>query len=125
MPLSRCVRFGRRGLRFGSGKRTWQERETTKTSCKPWLEAEIKVIEPKVIVCLGATASQALLGRDFRLTQHRGEPIKDTPWAPWVLATVHPSSLLRTPDEESPRLARAQFVDYLKIVARQIKANKR
>jgi uracil-DNA glycosylase len=94
-------------------------------ACKPWLEAEIQVIKPRAIVCLGATAAQDLLGRDFRLTQHRGEPITDTAWAPWVLATVHPSSLLRMPDEESREQAYAQFVDDMRLVAKQIKSHKR
>ena len=61
-------------------------------ACRPWLESEIKVIRPKMIVCLGATAAQSLLGSGFRLTQHRGEPQTQTSWAPWLLATVHPSS---------------------------------
>ena len=94
-------------------------------ACKPWLEAEIGVIKPQAIVCLGATAAQDLLGRDFRLTQHRGEPITDTPWASWVLATVHPSSLLRMPDEASREQAYAQFVDDMGLVAKQIKSHKR
>jgi DNA polymerase len=94
-------------------------------ACKPWLEAEIQVIKPQAIVCLGATAAQDLLGRDFRLTQHRGEPITGTPWAPWVLATVHPSSLLRMPDEASREQAYGQFVDDMRLVAKQIKSLKR
>jgi DNA polymerase len=89
------------------------------TACRPWLEAEIQAIQPKTIVCLGATAAQSLLGRDFRVTQHRGEPLK-ADWADWVLATVHPSSLLRIPDAEQREVSYAQFVDDLRLVARRI-----
>ena len=90
-------------------------------ACRPWLEAEIKVVHPTVIVCLGATASQSLLGSSFRLTQHRGEILKNTPWAPALLATVHPSSLLRIPDHEAREAAREQFAEDLKLVARYLK----
>ncbi len=69
------------------------------TACRPWLDAEIAVVRPEVIVCLGATAAQALIGRDFRVTVSRGE-LLPSPLARLVMATVHPSSLLRTPDEE-------------------------
>src|SRR5438034_3956006 len=68
-------------------------------ACRPWLEAEIKVVQPQMIVCLGATAAQSLMGSAFRLTQHRGEALH-TPWAPWLLATNHPSAVLRMPDAE-------------------------
>ena len=90
-------------------------------ACRPWLEAEIKVVKPKMIVCLGATASQSLMGSGFRLTQHRGEILKETGWADWVLATVHPSSLLRMPDADARRAAREQFVADMELVARQLK----
>ena len=66
-------------------------------ACLPWLEAELAVVKPRVLVCLGATAAQALLGRQFRVTQHRGEPI-ESELAPVVIATVHPSSILRADD---------------------------
>ena len=88
-------------------------------ACKPWLEAEIAAIQPKVIVCLGATAAQALLGRDFRVTQHRGEFLKST-LAPILMATVHPSSILRAPDEESRHAEMKRFVQDLKKIARII-----
>jgi uracil-DNA glycosylase len=65
-------------------------------ACRPWLDAEIAAIKPKVVVCLGATAAQALLGKDFRVTQHRGEFVESA-LAPHVAATVHPSSILRLP----------------------------
>src|SRR5919108_2562229 len=72
------------------------------TACLPWLEAEIAVVKPKVIVCLGATPAQALLGRSFRVSKQRGEFVS-TPLAPRVTATVHPSSILRAPDDEARR----------------------
>jgi len=79
-------------------------------ACRPWLEAEIASIHPKVIVCLGATAAQGLLGRDFRVTQHRGE-LLDSPLAPHVMATVHPSSILRAPDEDTRHEEMRRFVE--------------
>ena len=90
-------------------------------ACRPWLEAEIKVVKPQMIVCLGATAAQSLLGSSFRLTHHRGEVQTGTPWAPYVLATVHPSSLLRIPDPEDREEARAAFVNDLRLAARRLK----
>ena len=88
-------------------------------ACRPWLDAEIAVLHPKVIVCLGATAAQALLGAAFRVTQHRGEFIK-SPLAPYLMATVHPSSILRAPDDETRRAEMKRFVSDLKKVARLI-----
>jgi uracil-DNA glycosylase len=82
-------------------------------ACFPWLEAELAVVKPRVLVCLGATASQALLGRQFRVTQHRGEPI-ESELAPVVIATVHPSSILRADDREAELV---KFVNDLKTVA--------
>ena len=82
-------------------------------ACRPWLEAEIALTKPKVLVCLGASAAQALLGRDFRVSQRRGEFI-ESPLAPHVMATVHPSSILRFPDDEARRAERARFVEDLK-----------
>jgi DNA polymerase len=69
-------------------------------ACFPWLEAELAVVKPRVLVCLGATAAQALLGKQFRVTQHRGEPV-ESDLAPVVIATVHPSSILRADDREA------------------------
>src|SRR3954462_3742630 len=89
-------------------------------ACRPWLETEIALVKPKAIVCLGATAAQALLGRSFKLTAHRGEFI-ESPLAPLVLATVHPSSLLRAPDEETRRQETARFIDDLRTVATRIR----
>ena len=82
-------------------------------ACRPWLEAEIAIIKPRVIVALGATAAQALLGAQFRVTKQRGEFIEST-LAPYVMATVHPSSILRAPDDEARRLEYQRFVDDLK-----------
>jgi len=82
-------------------------------ACRPWLDAEIAVLKPKVVVCLGATAAQALLGRDFRVTQHRGEFIESR-IAPYVMATVHPSSILRAPDDETRHEEMRRFVADLK-----------
>src|SRR6202044_3971718 len=69
-------------------------------ACRPWLEAEIAPVGPKVIVCLGATAAQALISREFPVSRQRGEMLK-SPLAPLITATVHPSSILRAPDDES------------------------
>jgi uracil-DNA glycosylase family protein len=82
-------------------------------ACRPWLEAEISLIKPEVIVCLGATAAQALLGKQFRVSRQRGEFVKSS-LAPRVMATVHPSSILRAPDDETRRVERQRFIDDLK-----------
>jgi uracil-DNA glycosylase, family 4 len=89
-------------------------------SCRPWLEAEIALIKPGVIVALGATAAQSLLGPQFRVTQQRGEFIPST-LAPYVMATVHPSSILRAPDDETRHLELRAFIDDLKKLAKVIK----
>src|SRR5215470_16947112 len=77
-------------------------------ACRPWLDTEIMLVKPRAIVCLGATAAQALLGRTFKVTAHRGEFIA-SPLAPLVLATVHPSSILRAPDDVARRREMEQF----------------
>jgi uracil-DNA glycosylase family protein len=82
-------------------------------ACRPWLDAELDVVKPEVIVCLGATAAQSLLGKDFRLTKHRGEFIP-SPLAPLVTATVHPSAPLRAPDDESRRREIEAFIADIK-----------
>jgi uracil-DNA glycosylase len=92
------------------------------TACRPWLEAEIALVKPKVIVCLGATAAQALLGPKFRVSKQRGQFIEST-LAPYIIATVHPSSILRAPDDESRHLEKRRFIDDLKKVARVISKN--
>jgi len=85
-------------------------------ACNPWLQAEIEVFRPRVIVCLGATAAQSLLGKTFRVSRQRGEWVP-SPLAPFVMATVHPSSILRAPDDEARRMERARFVEDLAKVA--------
>lgn len=84
-------------------------------ACRPWLEAELDLLQPSVIVALGATAAQTLLGRDFRLTRHRGQFIP-SPLAPHLLATVHPSSLLRAPDPQTRQKETARFIEDLRLV---------
>src|SRR5437773_4848510 len=86
-------------------------------ACRPWLEAEISLVKPKVIVCLGATAAQALLGSQFRVSKQRGQFI-ESGLAPYLMATVHPSSILPAPDDETRRDERRRFIDDLKKVAR-------
>jgi DNA polymerase len=85
-------------------------------ACRPWLEAELEEVEPEVVVVLGATAAQALLGPSFRVTQNRGKPLKDTGLAPYVVATVHPASILRAPDPESREAEGRAFVEDLRKV---------
>ncbi len=82
-------------------------------ACRPWLMAEIATVQPEVLILLGATAAQSLLGRQFRVTQHRGERI-ESPLAPVVTATIHPSSILRAPDDQTRRLELARFVEDLR-----------
>ena len=88
-------------------------------ACKPWLDTEVALVRPRVIVCLGATAAQALLGRGFRVTQQRGSFVESL-LAPLVTATVHPSSILRAPDDESRRQEMRAFVSDLKKVAKAL-----
>ena len=89
------------------------------SACRPWLDAEIAVVKPQFLVLLGATAAQALLGRDFRVTQQRGQFI-ERPGLPLTMATVHPSSILRAPDEESRVLEMRAFVQDLKRLAQRL-----
>jgi len=89
-------------------------------ACKPWLDAEIARVKPTMIVCLGATAAKALLGASFRVSQQRGTPVP-SPLAPIVMATVHPSSLLRAPDDETRHRETARFIDDLKAAAKLLK----
>ena len=88
-------------------------------ACRPWLEAELAAIRPDALVLMGATAAQTLLGRAFRVTKARGVPFPSR-FAPWTLATVHPSALLRIPDEVERRAARATFIHELELVARRL-----
>ena len=86
-------------------------------ACRPWLQAEIAALKPEIIVCLGATAAQSLLGRDFRVTQHRGEFL-ESPFAQVVMATVHPSSILRAPDDKSRHDEMQRFIADLNKIPR-------
>ena len=101
-----------RGKRRIHAKPSWSEM----VACRPWLDAEIAVVEPRVLVCLGATAAQAVIGRDFRVSRQRGELV-DSALAPYVTATIHPSAILRQRDDESRRLELEAFVDDLRKVA--------
>jgi len=89
-------------------------------ACRPWLETEIALVKPRVLVCLGATAAQALLGRAFKVSQQRGEFVP-SPLAPRVLATVHPSSILRERDDAARHEAMGRFVADLKTVAAELR----
>jgi len=86
------------------------------TACKPWLSAELEAVQPRMLICLGATAAQALLGRSFRVTKDRGRLV-DSDLAPMVMATVHPSSILRAGDDESRRMEMKRFVEDLHAAA--------
>lgn len=88
-------------------------------ACRPWLDIELAIVKPIAVVCLGATAAQALLGAAFRVTQHRGEFI-ESPLAPIVMATVHPSSLLRAPDSDTRHRETERFIEDLRLVGRAI-----
>ncbi len=105
-----------RGKRRIHQKPNWAEM----TACRPWLEAELAVVQPRFLVLLGATAAQSLLGRQFRVTQHRGE-LLESDLAEFVTATVHPSSILRGEPSER-EAAFGAFVDDLKVVGRLLGA---
>jgi len=92
-------------------------------ACYPWLEAELDVIKPEVIICLGATAAQMLLGRNFRVTKQRGQWV-ESKYDAKVMATVHPSSILRAPDENERERQYREFVSDLKFAAREIRNKK-
>jgi uracil-DNA glycosylase family protein len=98
-----------RGKRRIHAKPSWAEM----MACKPWLEAELEAVEPDVLVCMGATASQALLGKQFRVTKERGREL-ESDLAPHVLATIHPSAVLRADDRDAEF---AGLVNDLKVVA--------
>ena len=93
-------------------------------ACLPWLEAEIELVRPRVLVCLGATAAQALLGREFRVSRQRGAFVP-SPLAPHVTATVHPSSILRSRTDEERELEMRRFVDDLRLVERVLNGDGR
>jgi DNA polymerase len=101
------------------GKRRIHERPNSRevAACRPWLESELATLEPRVLVCLGATAATAVLGPKVRVTRDRGR-IVASPFAERTMATIHPSAILRAPDEEARRTEYARFVDDLKVAAR-------
>jgi len=101
-----------RGKRRIHAKPNWAEL----AACRPWLEAELAVVKPRVLVCLGATAAQSLLGRQFRVTKQRGEWV-ESELAEHVTATIHPSAILRQQDDESRHREMRAFVEDLKVVA--------
>lgn len=100
------------------GKRRIHQRPDREeiAACRPWLEAELSQVQPQVLVCLGATAAKALLGPQFKVTRQRGDFV-DSELAPRATGTVHPSSILRAPDEEARHRAYQDFVEDLKIIA--------
>lgn len=100
------------------GKRRIHQRPDSEqiAACRPWLDAELEQVRPQVLVCLGATAAKALLGSGFKVTQQRGEFV-ESGLAPLVTGTVHPSSILRAPDDEARRRAYRDFVEDLRSVA--------
>src|SRR5688572_13536081 len=101
-----------------AGKRRLHQKPNSReiAACRPWLDAEMEIIDPYVVVALGATAAQALMGRNFRVTQQHGE-VLSSPFAKAFVATIHPSSILRTPPPDRDA-AYAQFVDDLRAVAK-------
>ncbi len=106
-------KFEPRGKRRIHQKPNWSEL----AACRPWLDAEIEAVRPKVIVCLGATAAQSLLGKSFRVTKERGQALEGGPLANSIVATIHPSAILRQRDDESRHAERLAFADDLRVVA--------
>jgi DNA polymerase len=88
-------------------------------ACRPWLQAELSVLRPEVLICLGATAAQALIAKDFKVSQRHGEMLSSS-LAPQIMATIHPSAILRSPDDESRHAAMRQFTSDLAKVAKII-----
>jgi len=107
-----------RGKRRIHAKPTWTEQ----TACRPWLEGELEVVRPRVLVCLGAVAAQALLGSKVKVTKDRGKPL-ESDLAPFVLVTIHPSAILRERDEPAREEAFAAFVADLQVVQRTLTAS--
>src|SRR5207237_2366569 len=101
------------------GKRRLHKKPSARevAACRPWLDAELEAIAPEVVVALGATAAQDLMGASFRVTQSRGKIFRDLPFAAAFVATVHPSAILRG-DPEERAAALAAFVADLKVVAK-------
>jgi DNA polymerase len=88
-------------------------------ACRQWLEGEIKAVKPHVIVALGATAAKAIIGAQFKVSVQRGQFV-ESPFAPYVFATFHPSALLRLREEEEKETAFAQFVKDLKLIKKAL-----
>lgn len=107
------------------GKRRIHKKPSAReqAACRPWFNAELEAVKPALVICLGATAAQSLLGSKFRVTQDRGK-VLHTPGLPPVLATVHPSSILRAPDDEARHEARAGFIDDLRRAAAWLRSAK-
>jgi uracil-DNA glycosylase len=88
-------------------------------ACRPWLEAELEAIKPEILVLMGATAAQSLLGLQYRITKHRGQPF-ESDWAPWTMATYHPSALLRAIHQPGEEQLRRDFLSDLRLVAEKL-----
>jgi uracil-DNA glycosylase family protein len=101
------------------GKRRLHKKPSAReiAACRPWLDAELESVHPEVVVALGATAAQAFMGAQFRVTQSRGKIFRDVPWAGAFVATIHPSAILRG-DPEEREAGLAAFVADLKVVAK-------
>jgi uracil-DNA glycosylase family 4 len=104
------------------GKRRIHQRPGSEhiKACRPWLDAELEVVAPRVLVCLGAVAAQALLGSKVRVTKDRGKPL-ESPLAPVVMVTIHPSAILRERDEPARSAAFESFVADLTVVAEELR----
>ena len=96
-----------------AGKRRLHKKPNAReiAACRPWLQAELAILHPDIVVALGATAAQSLMGPDFRVTQSRGQPFRNVPWAKTFYATVHPSSILRGPPDERETAFKAFVAD--------------
>jgi uracil-DNA glycosylase family protein len=104
------------------GKRRMHAKPSSREifACRPWLEAELAAIEPELLVLLGATAAQALLGLQFRITKQRGQP-QETEWAPWTMATYHPAAVVRAMDQPGGAQMHDEFLDDLRMVAQKLR----
>ena len=101
------------------GKRRIHQKPNAReiAACRPWLEAELRIVKPKLVVLLGATAAQTIFGSSFRVTRERGK-VLSSKFAPKIVATVHPSSLLRQPDEASREREYRNFVADLRVASK-------
>lgn len=108
------------------GKRRMHAKPSARemSACRPWLEAELELIEPEVLVCLGATAAQSLLGRTFRLTKVRGQ-VFESDWAKWTMATYHPSAVLRAKQTDQADEVMAAFTSDMRDIAQLIHSPRR